>query len=116
MAMIRDEIDGALLKKMILAGAESVEREKEGIDSLNVFPVPDRDTGANMFMMLASAVREISAIDRIDMRSVACALLSGSEKGAHGNSGVIPFADFQRHGAGTGRFGNSHRFLLCPVA
>jgi DAK2 domain fusion protein YloV len=89
MTMIRDEIDGALLKKMIFAGAESVEREKEGIDFLNVFPVPDRDTGANMSMTLASAVREISETDRIDVRSVARALSSGAEKGAHGNSGVI---------------------------
>lgn len=82
-------IDGYLLQKMFLAGAANLEAKKEWINELNVFPVPDGDTGTNMTMTIMSAAKEVSAIDDPNMENLAKAISSGSLRGARGNSGVI---------------------------
>ncbi|MCM1266406.1 MAG: DAK2 domain-containing protein [Bacteroidales bacterium] len=85
-------IDAALMAKMFLAGAKNLENKKEWINELNVFPVPDGDTGTNMTMTIMSAAREVSALYEmgdIDMVSLCKAVSSGSLRGARGNSGVI---------------------------
>lgn len=82
-------IDGSLLKKMILSGAESLEKNKDIVNSLNVFPVPDGDTGTNMSLTMQSAVREIKAAKIDTLESVSGAAADGSLMGARGNSGVI---------------------------
>lgn len=82
-------IDGALLSKMFLAGAKNLEAKKEWINELNVFPVPDGDTGTNMSMTIMSAAKEVSAIEKPVMKDLAKAISSGSLRGARGNSGVI---------------------------
>lgn len=85
-------IDSALLTKMFLAGAKNLEAKKEWINELNVFPVPDGDTGTNMTMTIMSAAKEVSALQTtndITMESLCKAISSGSLKGARGNSGVI---------------------------
>ena len=82
-------INGALLKEMFLTGAALLEKNKAHIDSLNVFPVPDGDTGTNMSMTMQSAVREIKAGSCDTVSEVAAAASLGSLKGARGNSGVI---------------------------
>ncbi len=87
--MAVSKIDAALLCKMFLAGAANLDANKEWINELNVFPVPDGDTGTNMTLTIMSAAREVEAIDRPDMESVAKAISSGSLRGARGNSGVI---------------------------
>ena len=83
-------INGALLKDMFLAGAALLEKNKAYIDSLNVFPVPDGDTGTNMSMTMQSAAREIKACpEGANVGKVAAAASLGALKGARGNSGVI---------------------------
>ena len=83
-------IDAALFARMFLAGAKSLESKKEWINELNVFPVPDGDTGTNMCMTIMSAAREVSALgNNPQMHSLAKAISSGSLRGARGNSGVI---------------------------
>jgi dihydroxyacetone kinase-like predicted kinase len=82
-------IDASLLAKMFLAGAKNLESQKELINELNVFPVPDGDTGTNMTMTIMSAANAVSALDNADMKTVAKAISSGSLRGARGNSGVI---------------------------
>ncbi|MEA5059877.1 MAG: DAK2 domain-containing protein [Candidatus Pelethousia sp.] len=82
-------ISGALLKDMFLTGAALLEKNKAHIDSLNVFPVPDGDTGTNMSMTMQSAVHEIKAGTSATVGEVAAAAALGSLKGARGNSGVI---------------------------
>jgi DAK2 domain fusion protein YloV len=82
-------IDAQLLAKMFLAGAKNLESKKEWINELNVFPVPDGDTGTNMTMTILSAAREVSALDPATMPTFAKAVSSGSLRGARGNSGVI---------------------------
>lgn len=82
-------IDASLLAKMFLAGAKNLDAKKEWINELNVFPVPDGDTGTNMSMTIMSAAKEVSALDKVDMASLAKAISSGSLRGARGNSGVI---------------------------
>ena len=82
-------INGALLKEMFLTGAALLEKNKALIDSLNVFPVPDGDTGTNMSMTMQSAVREIKSSACDTVGEVAAAASLGSLKGARGNSGVI---------------------------
>ncbi len=86
--MPHEYIDGALLREMILAGAAMLERNRADIDVLNVFPVPDGDTGTNMNMTMVSAVKEISAVNGT-VQEVGRALATGSLRGARGNSGVI---------------------------
>ena len=87
--MAVNEIDAALLKTMFLAGAQNLESKKEWINELNVFPVPDGDTGTNMTLTIMSAAREVQAIEQPDMQNLAKAISSGSLRGARGNSGVI---------------------------
>lgn len=82
-------IDGKTLQKMFLAGAKNLEAKKEWINELNVFPVPDGDTGTNMTLTIMSAAKEVSAIEEPDMVKLAKAISSGSLRGARGNSGVI---------------------------
>ena len=82
-------IDAKMLAKMFLAGAKNLEHKKEWINELNVFPVPDGDTGTNMSMTILSAAKEVAAIAEPDMVSLSKAISSGSLRGARGNSGVI---------------------------
>ena len=82
-------IDAKILSRMFLAGAKNLEAKKEWINELNVFPVPDGDTGTNMTMTIMSAASEVSALDNPDMETLARAISSGSLRGARGNSGVI---------------------------
>ncbi len=82
-------IDARLMQKAFLAGAKGLEEKKEWINELNVFPVPDGDTGTNMTMTIMSAAREVAAVENPTMDSLAKAISSGSLRGARGNSGVI---------------------------
>ena len=82
-------IDAPLLKKMFLAGAKSIEAKKEYINDLNVFPVPDGDTGTNMTLTIMAAAKEVSKLNNPDMKTLSKAISSGSLRGARGNSGVI---------------------------
>lgn len=82
-------IDAKMLSKMFLAGAKNLEHKKEWINELNVFPVPDGDTGTNMSMTIMSAAKEVAALEDPDMVSLSKAISSGSLRGARGNSGVI---------------------------
>ena len=82
-------IDAALVQKMFLAGAKSLESKKEWINDLNVFPVPDGDTGTNMTLTIMSAAKEVSSIVNPTMENLAKAISTGSLRGARGNSGVI---------------------------
>ncbi len=82
-------INASQLSKMFLAGAKNLEAKKEWINELNVFPVPDGDTGTNMTMTIMAAAKEVSALDNPDMNTLAKAISSGSLRGARGNSGVI---------------------------
>lgn len=94
------KIDGAMLKQMLLSAAQFLEDNKETVNALNVFPVPDGDTGTNMSLTMQSAAKEILALKTDKLGEVAKALSKGSLKGARGNSGVIlsqlfrGFADF----------------------
>ncbi len=82
-------IDNELLAKMIIAGANSLNERREWINQLNVFPVPDGDTGTNMCMTIFSAINEMESIADPDMAKLSKAISSGSLRGARGNSGVI---------------------------
>ena len=85
----RQTIDAKILSRMFLAGAKNLEAKKEWINELNVFPVPDGDTGTNMTMTIMSAASEVSSLIDPDMETLAKAISSGSLRGARGNSGVI---------------------------
>ncbi len=87
--MATKTINTELLTKMFLAGAANLEAKKEFINELNVFPVPDGDTGTNMTLTIMSAAKEVSSLDKPDMKALAKAVSSGSLRGARGNSGVI---------------------------
>lgn len=82
-------IDAGLLKELFIAGFEALEAKKEYVNELNVFPVPDGDTGTNMTMTIQSAVKEVKALKDDSMESLCKAISSGSLRGARGNSGVI---------------------------
>lgn len=82
-------LDAVLAQKMFLAGAKNLEAKKEWINELNVFPVPDGDTGTNMTMTIMSAAKEVAAIENPDFVSLSKAISTGSLRGARGNSGVI---------------------------
>ena len=82
-------INTELVAKMFLAGAKNLDAKKEWINELNVFPVPDGDTGTNMSMTIMSAAREVSALEKPEMKALAKAISSGSLRGARGNSGGI---------------------------
>lgn len=83
------EIDAPLMKQAFLAGAQGLEAKKEWINELNVFPVPDGDTGTNMTMTIMAAAKEVAALEKPTMETLARAISSGSLRGARGNSGVI---------------------------
>ncbi len=87
--MVIKNIDAKTLQKCFLAGAQSIEAQKEYINELNVFPVPDGDTGTNMTLTIMSAAKEVSGLSEVTMENVAKAISSGSLRGARGNSGVI---------------------------
>ncbi len=87
--MSTNTIDARMLGKMFLAGARNLEAKKEWINELNVFPVPDGDTGTNMTLTIMSAAAEVKKIEEPDMEKLAKAISSGSLRGARGNSGVI---------------------------
>ncbi len=87
--MSTNTIDASLCAKVFLAGARNLEAKKEWINELNVFPVPDGDTGTNMTLTIMAAAREVVALENVTMESFAKAVSSGSLRGARGNSGVI---------------------------
>ena len=82
-------INAETLQKMFIAGAKNLEAKKEWINELNVFPVPDGDTGTNMTLTIMSAAKEVGAITEPPMETIAKAISTGSLRGARGNSGVI---------------------------
>lgn len=82
-------IDGVMLKEMFLSGAALLERNRQNVDALNVFPVPDGDTGTNMSQTMSAAVRELNARSAPTVGDVANTVARGALKGARGNSGVI---------------------------
>ena len=82
-------INSKLLARMFLAGAKNLDSKKDWINELNVFPVPDGDTGTNMTMTIMSAAKEVSSLTNPTMAELAKAISSGSLRGARGNSGVI---------------------------
>lgn len=84
-----NRIDAKVLAKMFLAGAKNLESKKEWINDLNVFPVPDGDTGTNMTLTIMSAAKDVAAMENPDMKALCKAISSGSLRGARGNSGVI---------------------------
>lgn len=87
--MATKTINADMLARMFLAGAQNIEAKKEIINELNVFPVPDGDTGTNMSLTIMSAAKEVMALDDQNMKDLAKAISSGSLRGARGNSGVI---------------------------
>ena len=87
--MIIKSIDAKTLQKAFLAGAKSIEARKEYINELNVFPVPDGDTGTNMTLTIMSAAKEVSQLENPSVAELCKAISSGSLRGARGNSGVI---------------------------
>ena len=82
-------VDAGMLKAAVLASAKRLESKKEWINELNVFPVPDGDTGTNMTMTIMAAAKEVAALEEPTMEEISKALSSGSLRGARGNSGVI---------------------------
>ena len=82
-------VTGAQFRKMVISGANYLESNKEYVDSLNVFPVPDGDTGTNMSMTMRSVVKEVNMITTNNLEDIADAVSKGALKGARGNSGVI---------------------------
>ncbi len=86
---MQKSINGALLRKMILNGAKLLDINKTHVDSLNVFPVPDGDTGTNMSLTMFSAAKEVSACTNNDIDTLCGAMARGALRGARGNSGVI---------------------------
>ena len=82
-------IDGLLLRDMVVAGTALLEKNREAVDALNVFPVPDGDTGTNMSLTMQSACREVNSKEYLRADEAANALSKGALKGARGNSGVI---------------------------
>ena len=87
--MNTNTVDAKMLSRMFLSGAKNLEAKKEWINELNVFPVPDGDTGTNMTLTIMSAASEVSALENPTMKTLAKSISSGSLRGARGNSGVI---------------------------
>lgn len=87
--MVTNTIDAGMFRKMFLAGAKNLEVKKEWINELNVFPVPDGDTGTNMTLTIMAAASEVSVIPDPTIEKLAKAISGGSLRGARGNSGVI---------------------------
>ena len=111
-AVTTSAIDARLLSGMFIAGAANLEANKEWINELNVFPVPDGDTGTNMTLTIKSAVKEVTALGDTDsMKDICKAMSSGSLRGARGNSGVI-LSQLIR---GFGKVAKSETALTVPV-
>lgn len=87
--MVMNTIDAKMLQRAFLSGAKGLEAKKEWINELNVFPVPDGDTGTNMTLTIMAAAKEVAALENPTMETLAKAISSGSLRGARGNSGVI---------------------------
>lgn len=109
--MSANVINAELLAKMFLAGAKNLEIQKEYINELNVFPVPDGDTGTNMTLTIMAAAKELSGLDDITMQTVCKTISSGSLRGARGNSGVI-LSQLLR---GLTKVASEHKELDVPV-
>ena len=86
---MQSKINGAMLRKMIIAGASLLEQNKKMVDALNVFPVPDGDTGTNMFLTIKSATTEVNNCINNSLDAICEAYAKGALRGARGNSGVI---------------------------
>ena len=86
---MRQEIDGAAFRRMLLSAAASIENNKQKINELNVFPVPDGDTGTNMSMTLGAAAADLRKADGVTLTKAADITASAMLRGARGNSGVI---------------------------
>ncbi len=84
-----ETVDGLLFKEMVIGGAALLEKNRELVDALNVFPVPDGDTGTNMSLTMKSTVKEMNGHDYVAVGEVAESMAKGALKGARGNSGVI---------------------------
>ena len=97
-------IDGVLLRDMVVAGATLLEKHREAVDALNVFPVPDGDTGTNMSLTMASATREVNQKEYLNAGEAAAAVSKGALKGARGNSGVITSQRVSSGSSGTSTF------------
>ena len=111
-AVTTNVIDGKLLAAMFCAGAANLESNKEWINELNVFPVPDGDTGTNMTLTIKSAVKEVKDLGETDsMKDICKAMSSGSLRGARGNSGVI-LSQLIR---GFGKIAKSESELTIPI-
>ena len=82
-------IDGKQLRDMFVSGANNLKNHKEIVDKLNVFPVPDGDTGTNMSLTISCAIKELNKVENDDIGQLGKALSKGSLMGARGNSGVI---------------------------
>lgn len=109
-------VDAPMLAKMFLAGAKNLDAKKEWINELNVFPVPDGDTGTNMTMTIMSAAAEVSSLgDSPDMASLAKAISSGSLRGARGNSGVILSQLFRGFTKGISKYEVVDVVILCDA-
>ena len=87
--MSSNTIDAATLKRIFLSGANNLSNNKEYINELNVFPVPDGDTGTNMTLTIMTAAAEVKSVKDVNIANLAKAISSGSLRGARGNSGVI---------------------------
>ena len=82
-------ITGVMFRDAIISGANNIINCKKKVDQLNVFPVPDGDTGTNMSLTIMAAAKEVTALENMTMETLAKAISSGSLRGARGNSGVI---------------------------
>ena len=87
--MNSNTINASMLKEAFLTAAKTLEAKKEIINELNVFPVPDGDTGTNMTLTIMSAAKEVASLQQCGMKELSKAIASGSLRGARGNSGVI---------------------------
>ncbi len=108
-------IDAGLLAKMFCAGAACLDANKDWINELNVFPVPDGDTGVNMCMTISSAVEELAKTGTADMKSVSKAISSGSLRGARGNSGVILSQLIRGFARTMGNYEMLDKLVLCEA-
>lgn len=109
--MTMNSMDAFAVRKAFLSGAKSIEAKKEYINELNVFPVPDGDTGTNMTMTIMSAAKEVNQLEKPTMKELAKAISSGSLRGARGNSGVILSQLFR----GFTKVIGEHETLTVPV-
>ncbi len=99
--MAQSKIDGLLLREMLMAGAALLEKNREAVDALNVFPVPDGDTGTNMSLTIMAAMKEVSQQELMQAGDAAEAVAKGALRGARGNSGVILSQLFRGFAKGT---------------